>query len=84
MVGGEKTQETKGDLDAKFVVLAKNDAEECANVQYTSSTRVLVYTGQKGQSGHFYKASIPIAAFVDLTREVLAKVNAGEIAVEVE
>ncbi len=77
----EETQET-GD-DDKFVVLAVDD-DGFALMQLTSSTRVLVYTARRAQSGRFYKGTVPIAAFVGLTREFLEKVDTGEIAVEVE
>lgn len=75
----EETQET-GD-DGKFVVLMVDD-DGFALIQLTSSTRVLIYTARRAQSGRFFKGTIPIAAFVALTREFLAKVDAGEIAVE--
>ncbi len=77
----EEAQET--DDDDKFVVLIVDD-DGFALMQLTSSTRVLVYTARRAQSGRFYKGTIPIAAFVDLTREFLEKVDAGEIEVEVE
>ncbi len=73
----EKAQETED----RFVVLAENEEEKCAIVQFTSSTRVLVYTGMGG-SGRFRKAPIPIATFMDLARAVLEKVDAGEIEVD--
>ncbi len=77
----EKAQETEGELDDQFVVLAENEEE--AIMQFTSSRRVLVYTARKSRSGRWFKGTIPIAAFVDLAREVLKKVDAGEIEVEV-
>ncbi len=77
----EKEAKVEGELDEKFVVLAVDD-DGYALMQLTSSTRVLVYTARRAQSGRFYKGTIPIAAFVDLTREFLAKVDAGEIGVE--
>ncbi len=77
-----KTQETKGDLDDIFVVLAEDD-EGFGIIQCTSRTRVLAYTARKGRkTGYFYKGSVPLAIFVDLAREVLEKVDAGEIEVE--
>ncbi len=78
----EKTQETKGELDDQFVALAE-DEDGFAIVQFTSPTRVLVYTARRAQSGRFYKGTVPIAAFVDLARAMLKKVDAGEIEVEV-
>ncbi len=75
----EETQET-GD-DDKFVVLVVDD-DGFALMQLTSSTRVLVYTARRAQSGRFFKGTIPIAAFVGLTREFLKRVDAGEIEVE--
>ncbi len=80
----EETQET-GELDDKFVVLAEDEEEECGVVQFESegpTGRVLVYVGRKGRSGRFYRSAIPISTFVDLAREVVAKVDAGEIEVE--
>ncbi len=77
----EKEPEVEGETDEKFVVLMVDD-NGFALMQLTSSTRVLVYTARRAQSGRFYKGTIPIAAFVDLTREFLAKVDAGEIEVE--
>ncbi len=76
----EETQET-GD-DEKFVVLVVDD-DGFALMQLTSSTRVLVYTARRAQSGRFFKGTVPIAAFVDLARAMLKKVDAGEIEVEV-
>ncbi len=74
----EKAQE----LDARFVILAENEVEGCALVQFTSRMdNVLVYTG-KGGHGRFRRAPIPIATFMELAREVLTKLDAGEIEVE--
>ncbi len=83
METAEKEPEMEGETDEKFVVLIVDD-DGFALMQLTSSTRVLVYTARRAQSGRFYKGTIPIAAFVDLTREFLERVDAGEIAVEVE
>ncbi len=85
MEAEEKAEEpgVEGETDEKFVVLIVDD-DGFALMQLTSSTRVLVYTARRAQSGRFYKGTIPIAAFVDLTREFLERVDAGEIEVEVE
>ncbi len=83
METAEKEPEVEGETDEKFVVLIVDD-DGFALMQLTSSTRVLVYTARRAQSGRFYKGTIPIAAFVDLTREFLERVDAGEIAVEVK
>lgn len=76
----EEVQETD-ELDDKFVTLVE-DEDGYGIIRYESSTRVLVYTGEKARSGHFFKRAIPIAAFVDLAREVLKKVEAGELEVD--
>lgn len=73
----EEAQET-GNLDDRFVVLAE-DEEGFGIVQYTSATQVLVYTARKSQQDRFFKALIPKDAFFDLAREVLGKLDAGEL-----
>ncbi len=76
--------EAEKDEEDTFVVLAENEegGEGFGIVQFESSTRLLVYVGRKSSAGRFYRASIPPSAFFELAREVLAKLDAGEIEVE--
>ena len=77
----EEVQET-GEEDDRFVVLTE-DEDGWGIIQVTTSTgNVNVYTGRKSERGRFYERSIPQDAFLGLIREVLEKVDAGEIEVE--
>ncbi len=77
----EKTEEAQeiGELDDRFLVYAE-DEYGWGIVQFTTRTgNVNVYTGRKSERGRFYERSIPREAFFDLAREVLKKLDAGEI-----
>ncbi len=80
----EKLPQEKGELDEKFEVLAENE-DGWGLVQFEAPTMGLsIYTGRKSRTGRFFKSVIPRDDFFELARDVLKKVDAGEIEVEVE
>ncbi len=64
----EKAQETEGELDTQFIVLAE-DEEGFALVQFESKLNTLIYTGRKSQQGRFFKSAIPRQVFFDLAKK---------------